>query len=164
MEKDQLSTYCYWSSCSNVKSQRVGIRSLVNLCCPHSRIKARGKQTHVALGLSKAAFPYCILRIGFSGWTRELPCQSIIQALNPHCILKTDNPKFPSVLSSSGVSILFKRTSEKVCLCMDQAVGTKDCVRAKQVCSTGSDSGSLQVLLLANVQEGKTRLPSVTHK
>lgn len=141
MEKDQFSTYHYWSSCSSVKRQRVGIRSPMDLCYPHSRIKAGGKQTHVALGLSWAAFPYCILRTGFSGWTRELPSRSIIQGLKSPCILKLDNPKFPNVLFSSGVSILIRRTSEKVCLRKDQAAGAKCRVRAKQICSMGSDSG-----------------------
>lgn len=162
MEKDQLSNYCYWSLCSNVKVQRVGIRSPMNLCYPQSRIKGGRKQTHVALGLSWAACPYWILRTGFSGLTRKLSCHSIIEWLNPACIWKLQKPDFSSVPFSSGVSAeVFQRTSEQ------SMWGLRPWSQGLGKSQAGLQHGvwllltlSTQSSLLADVQEGEgeTRL------
>lgn len=137
MKKDQLSNYCYWSLCSNVKMQRAGIRSPVNLCSSLFGIKGGGKDTHVTLGLSWAACPCWTLRTQFSGLTRELSCHRIIQWLNPACIVFENfrnqffPVSFPAVVFKSGVSEDLWEG-----LCKDGALGAEGWVRTKQVCSS----------------------------
>lgn len=140
--------------------RRVGIRSPMNLCYPLFGIKGGGKETHITLGLSWAPSPCWTLETRFSGLTRELSCHSIIQWLNPACIIfETFRNRFFPV--SFSAAVFNSGVSEDLWegVCKVGAPGAKGWVRTKQICSSAPRAASGLMCRREKEELGCSKLP-----